>query len=711
MASSQNFGGDHLDRIALPLGGIGTGSISLGGRGNLRDFEVANRPAKGFQPSTAFFAVRAKKKDAEPQALVAEGPLPSWLYEGAFGSAAPNHGLPRFSEATFDTAYPFGRVHLADPEFPVAISMEAFNPFVYGDVATSSLPLAVIRHRITNPTDEPVEVSIALSLSNFIGSNGVEDLHGGNVNELRQSAGLTGLRMSASGIDSQAESAGELTFSLLTDESSISTSQRTGWADYSWGGGLLDFWDDFVADGHVDERDSTADRPIASLVGSVTVAANSDAALTFLITWAFPNRRAWRSEEYGGIDQGEYTDDLVGNACCNAYPDSWQAAIEFADRLEQLETDTLTSVIVVLGAEVPTPVTEAALANLSTLRSPTVFQTADGRFHGWEGVGDHAGSCFGTCTHVWGYEFATTLLFSEISRSFRRTQYELCTDESGLMSFRAGLPIEKSQSWKLAAADGQMACLTHLYLDWRLSGDLDELRQLWPSAKRTLEFCWVPGGWDADRDGVMEGVQHNTMDVEYYGPNSQMGSLYLAALLACSEMATALDDHDFAAECRRLFESGSSWIDQNLFNGKHYYHQVRGVESLEDIAPGLRHVSMGSADIADPMLQLAEGCLIDQLVGDYASRLVGLGGVLDQSQVKTAVNTVYDRNYKKGFQKHFNNMRSFVLGNESAVLMCTYEHDRRPVRPFPYFAEVMTGSNTQSRPSFYKWETSTAESR
>jgi hypothetical protein len=40
----------HLGRIALGLGGIGTGTVSLGGRGELRDWEIVNRPAKGFVP-------------------------------------------------------------------------------------------------------------------------------------------------------------------------------------------------------------------------------------------------------------------------------------------------------------------------------------------------------------------------------------------------------------------------------------------------------------------------------------------------------------------------------------------------------------------------------------------------------------------------------------------------------------------------------------
>ena len=39
-----------LDRIAMPIGGIGTGTVSLGGRGDLRDWEIMNRPAKGFIP-------------------------------------------------------------------------------------------------------------------------------------------------------------------------------------------------------------------------------------------------------------------------------------------------------------------------------------------------------------------------------------------------------------------------------------------------------------------------------------------------------------------------------------------------------------------------------------------------------------------------------------------------------------------------------------
>ena len=50
----RTFSGRQLAQIGFPLGGIGTGSISLGGRGQLRDWEIYNRPDKGRSPEYAF---------------------------------------------------------------------------------------------------------------------------------------------------------------------------------------------------------------------------------------------------------------------------------------------------------------------------------------------------------------------------------------------------------------------------------------------------------------------------------------------------------------------------------------------------------------------------------------------------------------------------------------------------------------------------------
>ena len=62
----RTFTGDALSEIAFPLGGIGTGTISLGGRGQLRDFEIFNRPAKGKTLPFTFAALWARAEGERP---------------------------------------------------------------------------------------------------------------------------------------------------------------------------------------------------------------------------------------------------------------------------------------------------------------------------------------------------------------------------------------------------------------------------------------------------------------------------------------------------------------------------------------------------------------------------------------------------------------------------------------------------------------------
>jgi len=215
------------------------------------------------------------------------------------------------------------------------------------------------------------------------------------------------------------------------------------------------------------------------------------------------------------------------------------------------------------------------------------------------------------------------------------------------------------------------------------------LKDLWPHVKRALEFCWIKGGWDADRDGVMEGCQHNTMDVEYYGPNPQMGVWYLGALRAAEEMARYLGEDDFAATCRDLFERGRDWIDKNLFNGQYYEHHIRPPKDKSQIAPSLL-IGMGAKDPTSPDYQLGSGCLVDQLVGQYMAHVCDLGYLLKPSNERRTLQAIMKYNLRTGLYGHFNCMRSFALGDESALLMASYPKNR-PKNPFPYFTEVMTG--------------------
>ncbi len=694
----KTYTGDRLARIALPVGGIGTGTVSFCGWGAWRHWEVANRPAKGFTPlgqgrAAPFFALRAAKRGTAPVTRLLEGPLPVGEWEGAEGSPSPNAGLPRFRRAKFHAAYPLAQLELADEDVPLRATLQVFNPLIPGNSADSGLPVALVRVVLRNLSRAPVQAAVAAALPNFIGMDGFtlqpDEFRGklepagakGNVNTLRLADGLQGVFLSSSGVAADHPARGTL---ALATTAKTGVSHRTAWADLTWNDSLLEFWDDFSADGRLEEHTARTDTPNASLAVSLEVPATSTRTVEFVLAWHFPNREAWNT----GPDEKPA---LVGNYYTTQFTDAWAAAEQAAARWPALERDTVAFVRSVVASDLPAEVREAALFNLSTLRSQTCFRTADGRFFAWEGCFDRKGSCYGSCTHVWNYEHATAHLFPDLARSLRETEFsDFTMFPDGLMAFRVTLPLKKGASARHAAADGQMGCLLKLHREWRLSGDTAWLRSLWPQARRALEFAWQPGGWDADQDGVMEGCQHNTMDVEYFGPNPQMASWYLGALRAAAAMARALGETEFAAKCEDLAARGRAWVDEHLFNGDYYEHQIRPARSWDDIHPGLV-IGPEAKNPAHPDFQLGAGCLIDQLAGQVNAHFENLGHVLDPEHERKTLRAVLAHNRRRGFHDHFNHMRSYVLGDETALLMASYPRGRRPARPFPYYTEVMTG--------------------
>ena len=686
--SLVSYDQDHLRQIGLPLGGIGTGVVSLGGRGNLHDWEIVNRPAKGFDLQQTFFALYTKATDGQKTAHALEGVIPVADYEGARGATIPNHGLPRFRECRFDAAYPFGTVALSDADVPLTVQLQAFNPLIPTDSDNSGIPVAILRFILSNESESEIEAAVCGSLNNFIGADGTSGAPKDDHNAYREADGLAGIFMESAGVSPDAPQWGTL---ALSTPLRARITHRTAWANYTWGDSLLDFWDDFSDDGRLEERERAGkDDPTGSLCVSLVVPANGSAEVTFFLTWHFPNRTTWKESGSNHPHSLDQTGIRVGNYYTTQYADAWDAAAYTAKNLDWLEAETRSFVDAVCESDLPTVVKESALFNLSTLRSQTVFRTPDGFMFGWEGCDDTAGCCFGSCTHVWNYEQATAFLFGGMALGMREVEFNYATRNDGGMSFRVELPLEHAQAWSLAAADGQMGCIMKLYRDWQLSGDDERLRSLWSNARKALEFCWLPGGWDADKDGVMEGCQHNTMDVEYYGPNPQMGIWYLGALRAMAEMARHLGDTAFADECQRLFENGSAWIDSNLFNGDYYEHEIVPASGADAVL-GMLMSSMGAADPAEPVLQLGAGCLVDQLIGQLLAHVSGLGYLVDEDHVKRTLASIMRHNFKENMYGHFNHMRSYVLNDESALLMATYPRGDRPARPFPYYNEVMTG--------------------
>ena len=157
----------------------------------------------------------------------------------------------------------------------------------------------------------------------------------------------------------------------------------------------------------------------------------------------------------------------------------------------------------------------------------------------------------------------------------------------------------------------------------------------------------------------------------------------MGALRAAEEMAKAMDDKAFAKKCHELFEQGSAWMDANLFNGEYYEHKITDPKTFE-------FLDMDDPNVQIPAFQLGKGCLVDQLVGQYMAHICGLGYLGNKEHIRTTLKNIMKYNYVPDFSRHFNNMRSYVMGDEAGLLMASWPKGRLEV-PFPYFAEVMTG--------------------
>lgn len=664
---------EQLREIAFPLGGIGTGTISLGGRGELRDWEIFNRPGKGINLPFTFFAIYGEVDGKKFSRLLEAQLFPP--YTGGHGLPRERvPGLPRFQKAVFRAEYPLAEVELSDPSLPVVVTLEAFNPFVPGDAENSGLPVAVLKYRVKNLTDKALKITLAGSLANPVGFDGEGALNslyhrefGQNVNRLIKGP-VSGLYFYSRKVSPDSPAFGTLALATTWPD----LTYVTHWVRGEWWDDLQIFWDDFSDDGQLKDLEAEEPSPdgrtdVGTLGLKAIIPAGGEVTLPLVISWHFPNLSNYFDvvrEQRGKTFHPYYT---------RRFQNAWQVVEYLFSHLDQLEKRTGQFREAFFSSTLPFYVLEAVSSQVSTVRTPTCLWLDDGRFFAFEGCNDRSGCCPLNCAHVWNYAQSLAFLFPGLERSMRETDFLVNVKPDGAMVFRTSLPTgEKYWDFK-PAADGQLGRLICLYRDWQISGDLNFLKRLWPQAKKALEYAWA--AWDKDRDGLLEDEQHNTYDIEFFGPNSMVSSFYLGALKAAAKIALALGEGKAAAEYERVFQLGQKNFDHLLWNGEYYVQNYE--KALEK------------------KYQYGEGCLADQLLGQWLSMVAGVGRFLDETRVVKALEAIYRYNFRENFYEFSNAQRTYALADEKGLLLCTWPRGGRPPLPFPYSDEVWTGIEYQ----------------
>ncbi len=672
----RTYTGNALKEVAFPLGGIGTGTVSLGGRGQLRDWEIFNRPGKGKVPSNTFPTIFTRSSSGETMARVLESRfLPPFDGDGMGLPYRQVYGLPRLKDAIFHGEYPFARIEFVDDKLPLKVELTAFNPMIPLNEKDSAIPAAVLRYTVKNEGTERVDTTIAWSVMNSCGSDGTFQLtrhnsaYGDQTNEFVDDGTFRGIRMTQSKYPEDDIRYGSM--ALVTthkDVTYLEAWNRTG----AWFDATQAFWDDFKADGeltdngmHGPNKEEMAD--VCTLGLKVSLAPGESAELPFVLSWYFPNRQNyWNSEE-------QVKEAKLRNYYGNLWKGAWDVAGYVIENLARLESETATFRDTLYSSTLPAIVLDAAGANMSIMRTTTCLWLGDDRFYAFEGCCDNSGCCPLNCTHVWNYEQAVAYLYPRFERTMRETDFKNNLWEQGKMAFRTLVPLGDAKWDFHGAADGQMGCLLKYYREYLISGDMDFLKSLYPGAKQTMEFAWIE--WDKDQDGVMEGIQHNTYDIEFHGPNAMMGSLYLGALKAMEKIATMMGDTQFAAKCAGIYESGYEKHSEMLFNGE-FYTQPYDYEN-------------------GPIYQFGDGCVSDQILGQWFCEVLGLGKILPPDEIHATLQSIFRYNWKPSLADHESVQRTYALNDEAGLLLCSWPKGGRPKLPFVYADEVWTGIEYQ----------------
>jgi non-lysosomal glucosylceramidase len=710
--------GRDAPHLALPLGGIGTGNFAVSSDGSLRQWQLHNIGNHGGALPHTFFALRASRVEPPLDMLrvLQTAPIrPSTETPLVTDDIAPRwqHDLLRSYDGVTGTSvsdtYPFVRVRYEDDELPVDVTLEAFTPLVPLDVETSSIPVAMFTFRITNTDPFHVHGTLGATLQNAVGWDGISPIdgvhgsgYGGNTNRVVPDDHWTSVVLENTSLPSDAPRAGQMV--LAVDERLAPALPQWRHPDEfmsflqarSWGNAeALSELDRAAADPlrygpQPFEGPSTAGSTWNAGIGvRFDLAPGESRSVRILISWCFPNRIV-NFEQFGPM-RPEWGSSRfwLGNRYARTHGDAQAVARRVARDWDDLRAASLSWPETLEVSSLDDQTVRHLAAQLSLVRSPTCFQTADGRFFGFEGVrgastamsaGEFGGSCPLNCTHVWNYEQTVAKTFPTLERSMRETEFDVMQAPEGYLPHRVLAPVYLRQLWgeviggpEDPALDGMLGSVLKTYREFRGGAGVDWLAQYWPNVVRLLDH--IERKWHTDNSGMLTGIQPSTHDIDLSGLNTFMGTLWLGALRAAEEIARVLGHEDAAARYHALFERGSTAYDEALFNGEYYVQKL------------------GPSDRTE--FQWIDGCLSDQLIGQWWAHQLGLGYLLPAEHVRTALRAVVQNNFRTGFSDFTHPFRVYADGDDAGLLMCTWPHGGRPEVPTRYCDEVWTGIEYQ----------------
>ena len=646
MAYQVTMERNQKPRSGIAMGGLGCGWFELRQDGQFYNWSIFNnRPVgmgtafKEAPHSVLFFLLRYQVEGRDPRLCLLQ-------IEESHGSAGlEGHEfqyifpwLSGVDRIDYSASFPFATLRFSERDMPLEVVMTAWSPFIPHNAKDSALPAAFFDFSIRSTSGKPVDVSLVASMRNWAGYDVQSKAWS---NRIVEQDGFRAFEMSCTGMDTTRESFGGMGIASLHPESRYSC----GW------GHPHPYYERLLRERVLPDLDDTAARNAPdpatggvwakhscfSTIGRTVRLENAGDTLehTFVATWDFPNRVCRRpgetrfgpagyleASEGGQVCGRGDTTHNEGHYYSNYFSSSADVAAYAVKQAGRLRDETRRFHDAYFDSSLPGYVLDQVNSNLNTFRSSSWF-TRDGNFGIMEGLSPTKAFAGLSTMDVAMYGgISTAALFPELEKAFIRSHLRF-QNENGSVIHSIGYNYREkdlreacSRRLDMPAQYAYMALRTGLW-----QSDHAFLAEVWPSVKRALAYGLRERDYDGDGLPDMEGIMCSYDNFPMHGVAPYVATQWLAAYASAVEAAGLLGDEAAAVRYRDVLARGSAALEAKTWNGSYYRLYAKGTE-------------------------VDEGCLSDQIIGQWAARLLNLPPFLQAERVRSALQSVMRMNYR-----------------------------------------------------------------
>jgi non-lysosomal glucosylceramidase len=509
-------------RSAVPLGGLGSGTVELLSDGSFSDWNIFNNsPAYGekVQIDNALFGIRISQPKGK-------------AYTSALRTRPPS-GLPAIQQIQYSGDFPVSRLRFRDPNLAITADLYAYSEFKPRDADASSTPAAIFTFLLSNPSRQTIQASLLFLLPNHTDGNAA------------LSGGLAFIR------DGKLPLSG--TIAVRTAGSEIGAEAGTA-SDY------MTLWKSFAAGEPIARAGLKGEAPrYGAATASVTLKSGETKAITFILAWYLPNR--------------PFLTENPGNYYATLYRSADDVAEKVAGRLEDDWRTMIQWQMVMRDNSLPDWLQDSLINSVATMYK-TGMRFRDGRWRQWESF-----SCADVDPgHIDLYDALPYMFFypelrKQILLRFASVQHsdgfipeELMTGGVPKSVKPAVGPLDEPGGRDMG--DSTTVFMLGIWQYYLWTGDRSFLDSMWPHVLSAAL-------WQIERSkayGLPKYLQ-TTYDLFQFDRKtlvSYNAILHLASMLAAEKVAQIENHPESAKMFRAAFDTGQRSLDQDLWTGKYF---------------------------------------------------------------------------------------------------------------------------------------------